>query len=491
MQRNTTALCWIVLTTFLGILSRGTALAAEVPHRPNVIVILADDMGYGDPRCYNAESKNSTPSIDRLASQGMRFTDAHTPSSVCSPTRYGLLTGRYSWRTRLKSGVLNGYSPALVERNRPTLASLLKSKGYNTACVGKWHLGLGTAEPADYALPFSLGPNSIGFDYSFVLPASLDMPPYVFIENQRTTTAPSEKIGDSQMRRRGGEGFWRAGPIAPGFKHVDTLPTLAERAERFIKEQSSDKPFFLYFPMTAPHTPWMPTDAFRGRSQAGYYGDFMAQVDATVGHLLDVLDEAKLTDNTLVIFTSDNGAHWLPADIERWGHRANSNWRGQKADIWEGGHRVPLVVRWPGVTTADSTSNQLVCLTDVMATLAELVDEKLPSEAGEDSFSFLSVLKDTSPTHPLREAIVHHSSDGTFAIRQGPWKLAMKLGSHGFSEPKHVEPKPDGPRGQLYNLAQDPREQDNRWLAEPEIVERLTRLLAQYQDRGHSRPQPE
>ena len=243
--------------------------------------------------------------------------------------------------------------------------------------------------------------------------------------------------------------------------------------------------------MSAPDTPWMPTDAFRGRSQVGYYGDFVAQVDATVGHLLDVLDEAKLADNTLVIFTSDNGAHWLPSDIEEWGHRANADWRGQKADIWEGGHRVPLVVRWPGVTQAGSSSGQLVCLTDVMATLAELLDQKLPPAAGEDSFSFLSVLAGKSPTRPRREAIVHHSADGTFAIRQGTWKLAMKLGSHGFSEPRNVEFKPGGPRGQLYNLDEDPREQDNRWLAEPRIVERLSRLLTEYQDRGYSRPQPE
>jgi arylsulfatase A len=481
----------ILLATLLGILLQGTALAADAARRPNIIVILADDLGYGDLHCYNAQSKMSTPRIDRLAGQGMRFTDAHSPSSVCSPTRYGLLTGRYCWRSRLKSGVLNGYSPALIEPKRLTLASLVKSQGYNTACVGKWHLGLGTNEPADYSQPLEPGPNSVGFDQSFVLPASLDMPPYVFVENERATVAPSETIADSQMRRHGGNGFWRAGAIAPGFKHVDTLPALAQQAERFVKQQAAEKPFFLYFPLTAPHTPWMPVDSFRGRSRVGYYGDFVTQVDATVGRLLDLLDETKLAENTLVVFTSDNGAHWLPSDIDEWGHRANADWRGQKADIWEGGHRVPFIVRWPGVTKAGSTSNHLVCLTDLMATLAELVDYKLPAGAGEDSFSFLSLLEGKSPSQPLREAIVHHSSDGSFAIRQGPWKLAMKLGSHGFSEPKHVEPKPNGPQGQLYNLADDPREQNNRWLSEPQIVERLSRLLADYQDRGHSRPQPE
>jgi arylsulfatase A len=459
--------------------------AEGTPTRPNIVLILADDLGYGDLGCYNRDSKIPTPRIDRLAAEGMRFTDAHTPSSVCSPTRYGLLTGRYAWRTRMKSGVLNGYSPALVEPGRLTLASLLKQAGYRTACIGKWHLGLGNAEPADYSRPFDRGPNSIGFDESFVLPASLDMPPYVFVENQRVTAAPSEQIGDSAMRRNGGNGFWRAGAIAPGFKHADTLPALAEQALRFIGRQSRDKPFFLYFPLTAPHTPWMPREEFRGRAKAGYYGDFVAQVDATVGAVFDALDQKQLADNTLVIFTSDNGAHWLPSDIEQWNHRANANWRGQKADLWEGGHRVPLIVRWPGVVAAGTQSDQLVCLTDVTATTAAILGRPLPADAAEDSISFLPALLGKRSS---RDAIVHHSSDGTFAIRQGVWKLATKLGSHGFSEPKNVEPTPGGPSGQLYSLDDDPAESRNRWLEQAETVERLTKLLARYQTEGRSRP---
>ncbi len=464
------------------------ASEADSARRPNVVIILADDLGYGDVGCYHENSRIQTPRIDQLAREGLRFTDAHTPSSVCSPTRYGLLTGRYAWRTRLKSGVLNGYSPALIDSGRLTLASLLKQHDYRTACVGKWHLGLGAAEPADYGQPLVPGPNAVGFDESFVLPASLDMPPYVFVENERATVAPSEKIAESRMRRHGGQGFWREGAIAPGFRHVDTLPTLASWALRFIEKQTPDKPFFLYFPLTAPHTPWMPTDAFRGRSNVGYYGDFVTQVDATVGRVLDALGQRQLADNTLVIFTSDNGAHWLPSDIAQWGHRANANWRGQKADIWEGGHRVPLIVRWPGVVKPGRQSDQLVCLTDLMATLAAIVGQKLPRDAGEDSFSFLSVLGDKTADEPRRDTIVHHSADGTFAIRQGSWKLALGLGSHGFSDPRTVEPEPGGPAGQLYDLRIDPAESRNRWLDESQIVERLTAQLTNLQRQGHSRP---
>jgi arylsulfatase A len=476
------AACWIsVFASF------GWAAPERASDRPNIVLILADDLGYGDPRCYNPQSKIPTPRIDRLAAEGMRFTDAHTPSSVCSPTRYGLLTGRYAWRGRLKAGVLNGYSPALVEPGRTTLASLLKGAGYRTACIGKWHLGLGNSEPVDYGGSLSPGPNSVGFDESFVLPASLDMAPYVFVENEKVTTPPSETIAASAMRRYGGNGFWREGAIAPGFRHVDTLPTLTKHAVDFVERQSTDKPFFLYFPLTAPHTPWMPTDAFLGRSQAGYYGDFACQVDDTVGRVLDALERKQLADLTLVIFTSDNGAHWLPSDIERWNHRSNGNWRGMKADVWEGGHRVPLIVRWPGVVKPGSQSEQLWCHTDMLATVAEIVGQTLPATAGEDSFSAYGAIAGGTTKRPARQAIVHHAADGTFAIRQGPWKLAMKLGSHGFSEPKNVEPEPGGPAGQLYNLAEDAGETRNRWLDEPQTVERLTRLLDDYKQRGRSR----
>jgi arylsulfatase A-like enzyme len=456
--------------------------------KPNIVIILADDLGYGDPRCYNPASNIPTPHIDQLASQGMRFTDAHTPSAVCTPTRYGVLTGRYCWRSALKKGVLDGYSPLLVEPGRLTIATLLKERGYATACVGKWHLGLGDAKPVDYGRALRPGPNALGFDFFFGIPASLDMPPYVFVKNEDVTEAAMATIEASKMRRLGGDGFWRAGAIAPHFKHGDVLPKITEEAVGFIWSQSKDKPFFLYFALTAPHTPWMPTKEFQGTSTAGYYGDFVAQVDATVGRITKALTDARLSENTILIFTSDNGAHWLPDDIERWKHRANDGLRGQKADIWDGGHRVPFIARWPGRIAAASTSAELICLTDFLATAAALAGAKLPDNAGEDSFDLSPVFLGKKYDKSIHEAVVHHSSDGTFGIRQGPWKLAMALGSHGFSLPKDIEPKPREARGQLYNLEDDPEEKNNLWLQKPEVVNRLTALLEKYKSDGRTRP---
>jgi arylsulfatase A-like enzyme len=461
------------------------AQAAE--HNPNIVVVLADDLGYGDPGCYNKDSRIPTPNIDRLAAQGMRFTDAHTPSSVCTPTRYGLLTGRYCWRTSLKRGVLQGYSPLLIDPGRMTVASLLKQNGYRTAGIGKWHLGLGNDKQTDYSKPLRPGPNSVGFDYFFGIPASLDMPPYVYVENEGVTAAPTARIGDSEMRRKGGNGFWRGGAIAPGFTHEGVLPKLTEKATEFIGRQKPKQPFFLYLALNAPHTPWMPTKEFRGKSLVDYYGDFVMQVDATLGSVMKALDERKLADDTLLIFTSDNGAHWLPEDIEKWKHRANGTLRGQKADIWEGGHRVPFIARWPGKIKTGVASAQLVCLTDLLATSAAAIGAKLPADAGEDSFSLLPVLRGEKADTLLREAIVHHSGDGTFAIRQGPWKLALALGSHGFSIPRDIKPKPGEAKGQLYHLGNDPEEKDNLWLKQPEVVNRLTKLLEKYQADGRSR----
>jgi arylsulfatase A-like enzyme len=475
-----------VLATFVACGSPANRGAGGLP---NIVLVLADDLGYGDPRCYNVDSKIPTPAIDRLASEGMRFTDAHTPSSVCTPTRYGILTGRYCWRTSLKRGVLDGYSPLLIEPGRTTLASLFRQRGYVTGAVGKWHLGLGSEKNTDYAKPLRPGPNSAGFDYFFGIPASLDMPPYVFVENETPAIAPTETIAASEMRRKGGNGFWRGGAIAPGFRHVDVLPTITEKAVGFVRNHAADPktPFFLYFALTAPHTPWMPTDDFRGKSGAGFYGDFVAQVDATLRRVLDALDEAKASANTLVFFTSDNGAHWLPEDIEKWGHRANGALRGQKADIYEGGHRVPFLARWPGKIAAGSTCDQTICLTDFLATAAAVVDSPLSAEAGEDSVSILPALLGRTGDLPLREATVHHSGDGLFALRQGSWKIAMGLGSGGFTSPKKVDPKPGDPAGQLYNLATDPREEKNIWTENPGVVKRLSDLLENYKSAGRSR----
>ncbi len=486
-SRESVACCGVALALLCLPVPRASAQSLPGARQPNIVIILADDLGYGDLRSYNSDSKIPTRHLDRLAEEGMRFTDAHSPSGVCSPTRYGLLTGRYAWRTTLKRGVLNGLSPLLIEPGRMTIASLVKARGYATAAIGKWHLGLGAVEPADFNRSLEPGPNRVGFDAFFGIPASLDMPPYVFVEDTAVTTAPTGTIASSEMRRNGGNGYWRAGPIAPGFTHEGVLPALTERAVSFIGKQSPGTPFLLYLPLTAPHTPWMPTAEFRGTSGADYYGDFVVQVDAAVGRVLGALDRSNVRDNTLVIFTSDNGAHWLPADIEKWRHRANGGLRGQKADIWEGGHRIPFIARWPGRIEAGSRRTDLICLTDLFATIAAIVDAPVPRDAAEDSFNLLPALLGRTLQAPIREAIVHHSSDGTFAIRQGPWKLALALGSHGFSDPRDLVAKPGEAEGQLYNLEDDLGEQHNLWLQKPEIVARLTALLKKYQTDGRSR----
>lgn len=469
-------------------------LAAE--KQPNMVYVLADDLGWGDLGCYNRESAVPTPNADRLASQGVRFTDMHSPSAVCTPTRYGILTGRYSWRSRLQQGVLNGYSPNLIEPGRKTVASMLKARGYYSGAIGKWHLGLGDREKTDFDAPGSgapdsgaplhPGPNDHGFDYFFGIPASLDMPPYVYVENDRVV----EKATAQTEGRNNPRGvYWRPGAIGPHFKLEEVLPTLTTKGVDFIRGRApkARQPFFLYLALTAPHTPWLPTNQFRGRSKAGDYGDFVAQVDDTLGRVMRALDNAGLSGNTLLIFTSDNGAHWTPQDKARFAHRANANWRGMKADIWDAGHRIPFLARWPGKIGPGSTSDELGCLTDFMATVAEVVNVKLPNDAAEDSYSLLPALLGKKGK-PIREAIVHHSSEGMFSIRQGEWKLELGLGSGGFSEPRRVEPRPGGPAGQLYNIAADPTESDNVYQKHPEIVARLTALLEKYKQQGYSRP---
>jgi arylsulfatase A len=308
---------------------------------PNIVLILADDLGFGDLGSYNPDSRIPTPNLDRLAAEGIRFTDAHSPSSVCTPTRYGIITGQYGWRTRLKRGVLHGYSPNLIDTSRTTVASLLQDNGYTTAVIGKWHLGLGDSEPVDYGRPLSPGPRDHGFDYFFGIPASLDMTPYVYVENEYVLALPTDSIGPGSESYESGGPFWRGGPIAPGFQHIDVHPRLTEKAVEFI-ESSTGKPFFLYLPLASPHTPWLPTAAFSGVSQAGDYGDFTAMVDATVGEVMAALERIGQSERTLIIFTSDNGSYWPAGFIEQYEHRSNGNWRGMKADIWESGHRVPF-----------------------------------------------------------------------------------------------------------------------------------------------------
>ncbi|MDY7107814.1 MAG: arylsulfatase [Planctomycetota bacterium] len=486
-----------------------SGLAAATPEnrkdeRPNIVFILADDLGYGDLGCLNPDSKISTPNMDRLADDGLRFTDAHSPSAVCTPTRYGILTGRYCWRTRLKRGVLwNGYARSLIEPSRETVASLLGRHGYHTGCVGKWHLGLDWAgadgesvtadrhDHVDFSRPVSAGPRDAGFEYSCIIPASLDMPPYCWVENHRTVEAPTIEDPGSARVWSGGDGFRRAGLRAPGFSFREVLPTIVKKPVTYLEKRAAEGgPFFLYVSFTSPHTPWVPNEAFRGRSGAGTYGDFVHETDWAVGQILDALERCGLAQETLVILTSDNGSHWPAGQIQRYDHRANHRFRGQKADIWEGGHRVPFLVRWPGRTRPGAVCDDLICLTDLLATTASIVGAKLPDDVGEDSASFLPHLLGEHVA-PIHEALVHHSLHGVFAIRQGRWKLILGRGSGGFTEPRRITPEEGEPRGQLYDLRADPGESRNLWSERRDVVERLRELLKRYRTAGRSTPRPE
>ncbi len=469
-------------------LAGGLAAAQTRPSKdqPNIVYILCDDLGWGDLECYNEDSGIPTPNANKLASEGVRFVDMHSPSSVCTPTRYGILTGRYCWRSRLKSGVLDGRGSNLIEPGRTTVASMLKARGYHTAAIGKWHLGFQESQPVDYSKPLTPGPNDHGFDYFFGIPASLDFEPYLFVENNRPVEAPTART-QGQKEPRGV--FWREGDIAPSFTMEGCLPALTAKAVSYLKQRAAEpaKPFFLYFPLTGPHTPWMPTKEWQGKSKAGIYGDFVTQVDDVLGQIAKTLEETGQARNTVLIFTSDNGAHWTPDDKSKFPHRANASWRGMKADIHDAGHRIPLIARWPAKIKPGQVSRQLGCLTDLMATAAELTGSSLPREAGEDSYSWLPAAVGSQPKTPLREAVVHHSAQGIFAIRRGDWKLCEGRGSGGFSTPVKIVPKPAEPVGELYDLKADPAETDNLYQKRPEIVGELKALLDKYRSDGRSR----
>ena len=487
--------------------SPAVAQSAPSPRPPNIVIILADDLGYGDVGAFNPDGRVPTPNLDRLARAGVRFVDAHTNSAVCSPTRYGLLTGRYAWRTRLASGVLWGESAPLIEPGRMTIASMLRSRGYETAAIGKWHLGLEWAARAgvapststenqvewiDYARPVTRGPLSAGFDRFFGIPASLDMPPYVYLVDDRVEGPPTSRLPGVPS---GDPGFYRPGIAAPGFRVESVLRDLTTKAVSYVRGRAKDgnRPFFLYFALTAPHTPVVPGPAFAGLTGVGRYGDFVAETDAAIGEVLRALEEAGVARETLVLVLSDNGP--APAggiaEALKHGHDASGGFRGAKADLYEGGHRVPFVARWPGVAPAGQTSRRLIGTTDILATLAEIVGVPLPAGAGEDSLSFAAALRD--PEHaPARDAgFVMHSIQGAFAIRQGRHKLLLTPGSGGWSDPKPGSPEEQGlPPTQLYDLEADPKETTNLAAAHPETARRLQALLETYRAAGRSAPAP-
>jgi arylsulfatase A-like enzyme len=466
-----------VVLALLGATAAWPALAAAPPH---VVVILVDDMGYGDPGSYNPASRIPTPHIDRLAAEGMRFTDAHAPGPLCHPSRYGLMTGRYPFRT----DVSQWPTRPLIEDAQVTLPSMLRSAGYATAMVGKWHLGF-TLD--GYEEPLRGGPVDRGFDSFFGIRASTDIPPYFYIRGDRAVTPPTGRTEGSQSAGwspiQGA--FWRAGGIAPDLKLSDVLPRLTDEAIAVIeKRRGAGKPLMLYLAYPAPHTPWLPSPAFAGKSGAGLYGDFLMMVDHEIGRVLAALASAEMLDKTLLMFTSDNGPVWYPSDTARFGHDSTRGLRGMKGDAWEAGHRMPFIVRWPGLVGAGSVCDQTISFTDVLATVADVVGKNLPAGAGPDSFSFLPALKGGTLRRP---PIVMQSGGGFMTIRSGRWKLIEGLGSGGFSEPARITAGPGDAPGQLYDLAVDPAETTNRFAGEPEVVGRLRAEMRSIVEAGRSR----
>lgn len=478
----------VLLLSACQISSTGTS--DQAVSKPNIIYILADDMGYGDVEAYNPECKIPTPALNKMADEGMIFTDAHTSSSVCTPTRYGILTGRYNWRSRLKNGVLWGKDTALISNNRMTVASLLQDNGYHTAFIGKWHLGwnwaMDESDQIDYSKEITNSPNDIGFDYSYGHVASLDIPPYVYVENHMPTAIP-DTVTESNLPNGG---WWRLGDTAPDFVHEDVTPNFFRRAIKYVEERANkEKPFFLYLPLPSPHTPILPTDEWQDKSGINAYADFVMMVDDYIRQLNDAIKNSGIENNTMVIFTTDNGCS--PAanikEMEKAGHFPGGPYRGHKADIYEAGHRVPFIVKWPDVVTPKTQSDEVICTTDLLATVADIINQKLEDNQGEDSYSILPVLQQQKMDKPLREATIHHSINGSFAIRKGDWKLAMCPGSGGWSYPRPGQDNMDSlPRVQLFNLKNDAGEKVNLSEQHPEKVKELQTLLTKIITDGRS-----
>jgi len=461
---------------------------------PNIVFILADDMGYGDVSLLNANSKIQTPHIDSLGREGIRFTDAHSACSVCTPTRYGIITGRYPMRAAIKSTVINGYAPMVLEPNRLTVAQMLREKGYATAIFGKWHLGINwidkdgnplaaprgdnAGERVDFTKPITWGPLSAGFDRFFGISASLDMPPYVFIENDLVTELPTViKQNDPP----------RPGLAGENFEPIDVQPILTKKAVEFIEEHAigkNAKPFFLYLPLAAPHTPVVPTEQWQGKSAIGDYGNFCMQVDDSVGQILDALKRSGLSENTLVFFTADNGfaPYIKPERFESQGHFPSYIFRGYKAGVYEGGFRVPLLVRWPVRIKPNMVCDRLVSLNDLMRTCAEIVGYQLPDNVAEDSFSMLPLFDGTF-TEASRTQRVSIAPNNLVAFRENNWKLIVSA---------HTQGNPVNPNMrlicELYDLVADPGEKINVAADNPELVAALIGKLQETFDRGRSTP---
>ncbi|RYZ99999.1 MAG: hypothetical protein EOP47_15285 [Sphingobacteriaceae bacterium] len=496
-----------VIACLLPVIFNKAAAQTNNLQKPNIIFILADDMGYGDVSCYNPESKINTPNIDRLAAGGIKFTNAHSASSVCTPSRYAIMTGRYAWRSKMKFGVLWTYDWPLIEQGRLTVGQFLKDNGYNTAIVGKWHLGwnwpikpgeqidtnklggrsmqqsLARERQIDVSKPLKGGPLACGFDYQFGIDIP-SLPPFCFIENGHILGPALTKIDHDD------EGTF-PGYIQQGWQSDEIMPAFMDKAFNFVKEKAkSDKPFFLYLPLAIPHHPIAPGQKHFGKSKMGRYGDAVEEMDDYVGQLVQLLKQLKIYDNTLIVFTSDNGSimdagsftknpEWSAAGAGYtvFGHKSNKNFRGIKGDIYEGGHRVPFIAYWPKVIATGKTSDAAISLTDLFATCAGIINKPLPNTAADDSYDILPILKGKKMKQPIRPSIIFHSSNGKFAIEKGDWKYIECNNSGGSLKNTIAKDTVYATPGQLYNIKSDPGEKENLYNKYPLIVKELTTLL--------------
>ncbi|MPM04931.1 Arylsulfatase [bioreactor metagenome] len=510
----------LLAATMCRMLSSSSILYAE--NKPNIVFILADDMGFGDVSFNNPYARVKTPAIDALASQGMSFTDAHSGGALSGPSRYGLLTGRYHFRvTPVKE--FWGYLPPKIESERRTIGTLMQDAGYTTACIGKWHLGLNwglkdknksqisenqklSYTNTDFSVPVKGGPVDLGFDYSFILPASLDMPPYTFVRNRdvvdkdiiltadaypnelEQTVFAWDRIHTNEKDIYWERGvWWRNGEMSRSFRMERCLPDIVEEGLSFIERAAKNKqPFFLYMPLTGPHTPWIASSEFKGKTEFGAYGDFILQIDNVVERVKKQLKSLGLFENTIIVFTADNGAAWQEEDIQQYAHQANYSRRGQKGDAYDGGHHVPLFIQWPGQKLEGKTYRHTVSLVDFFATFADLTHQSLKEKEAEDSFSFYSVLQGDI-NRVTREDIIYISGSNKLAIKKGNWKYIDCLGSGGFTAPSRLEIVKNGPDGQLYNMQTDSLEKCNLFLSQQKKVNELKALLEKQFRQGHSR----
>ena len=474
---------------------------------PNIIIIYADDMGYGDLNCQNPDSKIPTPNLDQLASEGMRFTDAHSSSGICSPSRFALLTGSYHWRRQHE--IVGAFGKPFFKDSDITLAHVLKSSGYNTACIGKWHLGweweflndpsgevyqwgairkIYLPEDIDWSKAIAGGPLARGFDYYFG-DGTINFPPYAWVENDRIIEVPDDQMDIHNIGFDTKEGEWefRPGPKVKGWNPYDVLPTLTGRSMEWINKQDKNQPFFLYFALPSPHAPIIPNDEFDGRSQAGGYGDFMVQTDWVVGQVLKTLQEKGLEENTIVIFSADNGPEaYAWARAGNYGHFSMGDFRGLKRDVWEGGHHVPFIVKWPGEVEAGSVTKELISQVDIMATLAQITGIELPDGAAPDSYSFVPVLKGEKYNSPLREATIHNTYASVWGIRMGDW-LYIDSPSGGHREMPEAFKSLRGytdfsTDGLLFNMHDDPEQRVNLYEKYPERIKKMDMLLQEYRE---------